>query len=159
MTKSSFDIEEASDGHEPEEQYGGEINLEDLKPIGGQSWVVGTPDPKDPRRPIDGGTVGNIQIRAPHVIGPPANRAVNQGGVLWEIKQQLVQSIPTVVQVVTVFLGFGFVLVVNNDVARNNLDLTTYVKSIGYAVGGLLTALGLIKGYGSLTRRQGDGSG
>lgn len=158
MSNSDFDVEDASGNQEPE-QYGGEVDLSGLKPIGRPNWDLGTPDPNAPLKPIDGGAVGRIQTRVPDVAEPPAEGAGNQGGFLWDVKKQLVQLTSVVVLVVTVFLGFGFVLVVNNDVAHNNLNLETYVKTVGYIVGGLLTALGLVKGVGALTRRPGDGSG
>lgn len=161
MTRSNFDITDASDCQLPGE-YGGEIELDDLKPSSNRVWDVGPPDPRDPLQPVDGGTVEFAQEQSQHADESPAKRVVSSRRIRWEIWNVLAQLIPTAVLVVICFLGFGFVEVVNHDIEQGKLDLQTYVRVIGWFVGGLLSLVGggmALKNLRPDKSKQGDGSG
>jgi hypothetical protein len=160
MSKSVFDIEDASDGQTPE-QYGGEVNLDELKPSSRRDWDIGPPDPRNPVTPVEGGTVEIIQGRCRIVIESPARRAVDARRLSWELTDTLIHLVPTVILIVLVFLGFGFVTVVTHDIEQNKLDLKTYVEVLGWIAGGLLSVAGggFLLQRRSDRARRGDGSG
>jgi hypothetical protein len=143
MARFRWEIEDVSDDLTPG-QNGGTVTLEDLNPARGRRWDVGPPDPGVSLEPVAGGSVEDVSGEGREVRRAPSDKALcrDEKGVGYEITQNLARLIPTIILVWLVLLGFGFVAVVNHDVQQGRLSLETYVKVVGWIVGGAVSLLG-----------------
>src|ERR1051325_5505562 len=103
------------------EQDGGEVELKEVQPFKANTWEISLPDYKVVLAPLKGGTVGRIEPPAQTVGKALTDRALNFCSLSTDKK-----LFRTVVLVVVVLLGLGFLSVVVNDIRRGKVEFLTY---------------------------------
>jgi hypothetical protein len=133
MANFDWDISDASDEPIPEE-YGGELEIENIKVVRIPSWQINTTDGKVILVPEKDGTFEVIKVPKKEACeSSPSGKAES---IKSRVRRDTNQAI---LLCVSIILGIGFLAVVLGEVFRDKLDLKTYM----FVVITLLTALGL----------------
>ena len=149
MATFIWEIYDASDDSVPD-QYGGEVELEEVQTIRGRPWEIQPPDPKVALEPLASGAVDINKGLIQEVKKASTDKTFNISSMSADRK-----LFRLVVLVVLVLLSFGFIAVVVNDVQKGNLDFQTYTMFLS----SFLAGIGVGKVSKSSGTEQGDGSG